>query len=538
MTDIQTDFIPAETQDRSSLATFARVSLILALLMVAGVALSFLLIALPANDDFIRATQASKPHLLDHAPNFLQRWVGGRSGYWNYCWYLYFNWQGRWVSYGLESAVLPRWDMTRIYPALIGSVAVVNVLGLFAVCRCFTRSASRWFSLGCTLGLAAVLWAQMPSLAQTVYWFVGGVENLMPLALAGVLLVGLVSLRANVAWVIVASLLAIVTTGLHEAYGAMLWIGLTGGTVAAFWMRSRNRDAWLVVLIVASVGLSVVVFAPGNWYRMKIDGPKQAPRAQVPTTVAPIAPSGAKPQRQLKAVLQLTAKQLWNDIRAWVFDPKLLAAALFVAFSPALEAGRPVWVTQQRIPWRWLIPVIWFAMLFVGFFMPSYAFVDVMPPRTLSANFVVFAVGWLVMVFIFTRNLHARDSVGNGVPGLRSRGAASIAMLLLATSVVFTGNTIDGAHDLCTRQVLHWRASAEQRYALLRRPGPDDQIIPRLATCSRLLYSGEIWIDPKNWTNFSLADYFHRKSLRVLPIAGNNATTLPAVNADNDAPNM
>jgi hypothetical protein len=332
------------------------------------------------------------------------------------------------------------------------------------------------------------------------------------------LLVGLVNLRASVPWMIVAALLAIVTTGLHEAYGAMLCIGLAAGTLAAFWMGSANRNVWLVALVAATAGLIIVVVAPGNRVRMAKDISHHV--------------------RHLSVILKLTFKQIWNSGRQWLFDPKLLAAALFVAFSPRLEAARPVWLTAGRVPWRLLIPVTWLAMLFVGFFMPSYAFVDVMPGRTLSGNFIVFAVGWLVLVFIFTRKLAVRDPAEKSFAGLRSSGATSIAMLVLATSLILTGNTMDAIHDLGTRQVLHWRASVESRYAMLRKPGEPDQILPRLEPSSRLLYSGEIWTDPANWTNFSLADYFHRKGLRVLPVGGKDATTMPATDTEDAAPNM
>jgi len=167
----------------------------------------------------------------------------------------------------------------------------------------------------------------------------------------------------------VAAFAAIYITGLHEAYGAMLCIALATGLVAAFWMRSENRFVWLVVLIAAVAGLGIVVAAPGNRVRMAKDVSHHV--------------------RHLSVVLKLAGGQLWNSGRAWLFNPKLLAASLFVAFSPRLEAVRPVWPTAGRAPLRLLVPAAWLAMLCVGFFMPSWAFVDVMPGRTLSGNYIV-----------------------------------------------------------------------------------------------------------------------------------------------------
>jgi hypothetical protein len=528
MTDLETNAAVIHSKSSLPLERFSRAALLLALLVVAAVAVSYLLLALPANDDFIRATQPSQVH-----PNFwkvssLKLFVRPMdvdqaavartgSGFWNYCGYLYFRWQGRWVSYGIESAVLPHGDMTKLYPALLGAVAIINLLGLFVICRFFTRGASRWFSLACTAGLAAVLWAQMPSLAQTMYWFVGGIENVMVLSLAGMLLVGLVALRASVPWIIVACGLAIVTTGCHELFGTMLCIALGAGTVAAFWMGSQNRLAWRWALIAAIIGLAIVVGAPGNKVRMAKDVSHHV--------------------RHLNVVLKIAGKQFWISGREWLFDPKLLAVSLIVAFSPTLEAARPVWTTAGRVPWRSLIPVTWLAMLCAGFFMPSWAFVAVMPPRTLSGNYLVFAVGWLVIVFVWTRRMDVRDA-DVSIAGLRSRGATSVAMLLLAASLVLGGNTLEGLHDLASRKVFHWRTSVEQRYVLLARSKGKDLVLPRLSPASRLLYSSEVWFDPTNWANFSLADYFHVKSVRVPPVEKKGPAAAPGVDEEKPPQNM
>jgi len=513
MTDIQPEIAQASIKPSSSLDTFARVMLTLSLLAVAGVAITYLLLALPANDDFHRA--ALTPHVTDPNTHVVH---AVKMNLWGYCKYIYMRWQGRWVSFSSEAAVLPAANMTRTYPVLIAAVDFISLIGLFVVCRFFTRSASRWFSLACSLCLAGVLWAQMPSPAETVYWFVGGVENLLVLSLGGMLLVGLVCFRASIPWMIFASVLAIMTTGIHEAWGAMLCVALTAGTFAAYWMGGPNRKIWLVALIAAAAGLAIVVFAPGNKVRMDSDVNHRV--------------------RTWSVVLKLTGTQLWNSGREWLFDPKLLAAGLFVAFSPRLEASRPVWNTSNRVPWRLLIPLTCIAMLCVGFFLPSYAFVGEMPRRTLTANFIVFAMGFLMTVFVWTRKLDLRDPVEASPHGLRSGGAASIAMLIMAASLVLDGNTLEGARDLATRKVFKWRSTVEKRYALLRSQRGKDLVLPRLAPASRLFYSGEIDVDPLNWKNYSMSDYFGVKSIRVLPNIEKNPTTAPASEGEQPSQNM
>jgi hypothetical protein len=276
------------------------------------------------------------------------------------------------------------------------------------------------------------------------------------------------------------------------------------------------------VLIAAVIGLGIVVGAPGNRVRMSHDGPKQA--------------------RHLLPILRLAAVQLWNGGRAWIFDPKLLAASLWVAFSPTLEASRPVWPSAKKVPWRLLLPLAWLAMLAIGFFAPSYAFGNQMPARTLSGNFIVFASGWLLIVFVFSRRVDVRDTAASSYQNLRSAGGSAAARLALALGLVLTGNTMEALHDLATRHVLAWRASVEKRYAILRHAGDADLVLPRQASSSRLLYSGEITTDPTYWSNCGLANYFHVKSVQIRPLATTEATTepvtTPVAEPESNTPNM
>jgi len=78
-------------------------------------AATLLCYAEPAWDDFVRA-------------------AGPAQGGWRHYVFglVYFHWQGRWASCGLESAVLPCVDITRCYAVLIGAVAMVDALGAIA----------------------------------------------------------------------------------------------------------------------------------------------------------------------------------------------------------------------------------------------------------------------------------------------------------------------------------------------------------------------------------------------------------------------
>ncbi len=211
--------------------------------------------AVPAWDDLIRAMPPVE------------------IGWWNYVYgFVYKHWQGRWASCGLECTVLPRVDITRYYWALLLPVALINSLAAYFVCRWFTPGASRRASLLVSLALLALLWTTVPSVGELVYWFTGAVENALVLALAALLIIGLLQLPSSISrspgsrlvLLLLMSLAGIIICGFHELYGLMLCGALAAGAVASFYDPKLDRIAWITVTVAAGVGLLIVVLAPGN----------------------------------------------------------------------------------------------------------------------------------------------------------------------------------------------------------------------------------------------------------------------------------
>ncbi len=442
--------------------------------------------AVPAYDDFMRATRR-----------------GGTAadlGWWGYVFgFTYRRWQGRWASCGLESAVLPHVDMVRWYPLLLTALAFVNGAGAYIVCRWLTRDGPRRRSAAVTAVGLALLWAGMPSVAEAVYWFVGTVENTLPLAAGSALVVALAWDGRRLPRTAVGGLsaAAVAVVGLHEMYGAMLCIALAVGTSAAVRARSPRRAAWATVTAAAVVGLVVVVAAPGNRVRLAQEGRPTA--------------------RHLGFVLRLAADEWWNNGRSWLFDPKLVAATVWVAFSPTLEAARRPWPSARRVDWRWVIPATWAALLAVGFALPSWAFGTAAPPRTLSGDYVVFVAGWLLSVYVWTRPLAVPPpAAADAWRPLRSPAAADAAALLLAGSLLAVGSVRSAAEDVAHR-LRPWHAAVEARFDLLRRSAGRDAVVHRLPPPPYLLLGGDVVNDPSDYRNRGPVAYFGLAHLTLVP---------------------
>ncbi len=195
----------------------------------------------------------------------------------------YFKWSGRWSAVGLECATMTWIDMVRWYPILLGALLFFQAMGVSVFWRMLLGGiVPRRQALLLTATTMALLWASLPSPAETWYWICGHVENQLSISLSLLLLGGLVlgtweeisPFRAG-ARISGLALLALFVTGLHELIGLMLCLVLTVGTAVTLndGRSARRRWAWVVVSLSALSGLAIVVVAPGI-----TSGPRSWPR--------------------------------------------------------------------------------------------------------------------------------------------------------------------------------------------------------------------------------------------------------------------
>jgi hypothetical protein len=465
------------------LSFISRTALAGAIAVVAVFALALFFFAMPVWDDLIRAIRPVE------------------MGWWKYVFeHVYFHWQGRWASCGLESAVLPRLDIAHYYFLLIGGVAVVNTAAIYVVCRWLISGASQARAVMVAAALLALLWAGMPSLGETVYWFTGAVENALVYALAALVLVALCRLdRSSLApplRAVLAGLLAIsaiCVCGFHELYGGIFCVALGLGTLDVFFDSKRDstsRSSWTVVTIAAAAGLLIVVLAPGNNTRLVSDGSLHS--------------------RHLIYDLHVAFHEGLHFVPRWLFDPKVLAASVWIAVNPLLRVQRPD--ATSRFPWRWALPAAWLLVLAVGFFLPSWAFGKDMPPRTLSGVYIIFVLGWFAVVYLWSPRILPRLTPQTQVIG-------SCAVLVLAISLVLFGNVRLALHDFHSR-IFPWHRAVEKRFAMLSRLQGTDAVVPLLPKPPFILLNGEITNDAGDYRNWSTSMFFHLRSLRYQPISG------------------
>ena len=164
----------------------------------------------------------------------------------------YTEWSGRWVANGAEALLLSRMDPIAFYPLLVGSIAMFHLFSLYVFTRAFFNGSLPNRLVAAIAGSFFVLfWCLHPSLGQGFYWFTGSIEYQLNIALS--LIVFALLLEASrrrarsgtrVASTVVASLLAVLVTGLHELWGLIV----KGGAKLGHWggvkvhrLRERTR---------------------------------------------------------------------------------------------------------------------------------------------------------------------------------------------------------------------------------------------------------------------------------------------------------
>src|SRR5438270_2913459 len=231
---------------------------------------------------------------------------------------------------GARSALCTRLcDAPASYPSLLAATLITVPLAVYALLSAVfgdgLRRPTRAF-LSCAL--VALHWDGPIHLWDSYYWLTGAIENRLCLSLGLFTLAGLLrSGRAEkpVPYAVEGlAVLAILTTGMHQLYGAYLVVVLLVGTVVAYRAGIPGRRDWIIVTIAAVIGLSVNVFAPGNAVRLAFE----------------------KPHHELwwfKALLNW-----WVGLAGeWLMDVRLWLATFLIVCHPGAAGAAPKWLRAR-----------------------------------------------------------------------------------------------------------------------------------------------------------------------------------------------
>jgi len=264
-------------------------------------------------------------------------------------------------------------------------------------------------------------------------------------------------------------------------------------------IRHPNRIVRSMVFLAAVLGLFVVFAAPGNEVRKSSTGQ--------------IFKYG-----DFNLALRLTLEQGINFASRWILNLGLLSSTLFLVLNQQFRAINLPWFFRQYPTWRWVVPLTWIAVLVAALFGASWSLGRWMPPRVSDAIYILFLIGWMATVFVFTRD--PLDKPLDGDPALKSIGAFSLAVFAL--SLLNTGNVSQAGLELIGGQAAKYDRNMEERYKQIHsdiEQGVIDVRVPKLTNRPKVYFSGFNWADitedPDQWKNQCAARFFRLNSLAI-----------------------
>jgi hypothetical protein len=262
------------------------------------------------------------------------------------------------------------------------------------------------------------------------------------------------------------------------------------------------------MLFLALVAIVAAFLAPGNLNRLEaIDEPVRLDRAAV----------------------NLAASSVYLLVN-WLGNGLLLAATALALPALAQLAARP---NTPAYSLRQLNPLVLgtgLLLLLVATGLPSYAATGViMPLRARTAVYLMFLVGWLVLVLAGLGWAQRKQRSWGAIPAAWPRPIAALLWAWLLLSFATDRNTrVERANlgrgsnnivlaywDWLSGTAARYDTQQQARYrALVAQPGQDLKLAPLAAIPSTLHYA-DITPDKTHWRNTGYAQFFGLRSVAI-----------------------
>ena len=457
----------------------------------------------------------SHPSLDDFSDMVMRRHLG----FWGTQRTLYLGWTGRFATSLLLMELSPlRWPGWPSFYFLV-PLGTLSALagGLFALFTGLTRQVWSIKSRALATGVVLSLWlVQAPSVAECLYWYNAVAVYSVPDALFLLWVTTLVGLGQHrrgapgyLSWWTATAGLSVLLIGSNEVVALVVLAGLMGAPLWAGLRRSTHLRPLLGLLGLAVVAAALSFLAPGNMARLAvIDHPVHHGWA-------------------LAGAIGSSAYLIIN----WLGNGLVLAATTLAL--PALSRL----AAQPGIPTTWLRQVHPLALavgllaLLVLTGMPSYwATGGMMPLRARTAVYLLFLLGWLVLV-VASLGWAKRKWPGMVVPATWPLPVAGLLWGWLVLSfasdqnVRVEHNSLGRGSNTVVVAYRDWLNGAGGRYdAQLRaryqqlwaRPAQRLRLAPLVTEPPTLVYY-DVTTDSTYWGNSAYAQFFGQRTVWIGP---------------------
>lgn len=460
---ISKDVVPALESDR--IATWV---ILVSTLAYISVYLCLSFYAHPAADDF----------------NFANKVI--EEGFLNSQYSTYLTWSGRYTSTAIISGFIATFDLLRGFWLLPLFMLVTTGASFIALAHSIWKESKPTLSILCYgLSLTALYLSGVPSTSEAIYWLAGGISYQLGNSLYVLLLAALIKLHrgeGTARLTVATGLLVLVIAGLNETIMLLQSMTLAAMATCAFARKTPQRYRLLILTLTSLIGAAIVAAAPGNAVR---------------SSYYPAAHDIA---------FSVKESILWARIRflSWGKSPVLwLATLLWVA---ATASQVPHAASRARFKSTASVALLWLALLTALFFPAFWSMGSPPPNRTLSINYMLFLIGWFLMVSLGTSLLPLKGFTF-------SKSYLRFIAAVFAISLFTTGNGTRALQDLEIAPEYSKQLNERYKTIELHRGQAVELKVPVLSQNPGTIFSADITTQKDDWKNVSYAMYFHLRAI-------------------------
>lgn len=433
-----------------------------------GVYLCLSFYAHPAADDF----------------NFANKLI--QEGFLNSQHSTYLTWSGRYTSTALISGFIAAFDLLHGFWLLPLFLIVTTGASFVALAHSIWKESKPTLTILCYgLSLTALYLSGLPSMSETIYWLAGGITYQLGNSLYVLLLAVLIKLHrgeATTRLVAAAGLLVLVIAGLNETIMLLQTMSLAVMATYAFARKTPQRQRLLMLTLTSLVGAAIVAVAPGNAVR---------------SSYFPAAHD---------IVFSIKESVRWGAIRfvLWGMSPVLWPATLL--WVAATASNVPSAAFRPRFANAGCAALLWLSMLAAMFFPAFWSMGSAPPHRTLSINYMLFLVGWFLMVSLGTSLLPVKKLTF-------SKSFLCFIAAIFALCLFTTGNGGRALKDLAIAP--EYSKQLNERYKRIELHGGQavELKVPVLSQYPGTIFSTDISTQKDDWKNVSYAQYFRLQAI-------------------------
>lgn len=429
-------------------------------------------------------------------------------GFWALQFDLYWTWTGRFFASAAISAYPYLADFIglgflKAY-VFVGWVSIsFLLLSIFLLLKSLFRELlSLKLLLWSSLGFVTLYINLMPSTVEGIYWLAGASTYIWgsSLGLMGLSIIlnlshteetpGYWQSRRYLLYIAACIVLILCATSSNEITAFILTAVLGMGTVAALQIGSSNFLTWSLGFLTAITGILISFLSPGNAVRYE-DNP-------IPLSYF--------------EVLVRAVDSFESYLFSWMLDPIVLSSGILILPSAFLLMKSQFFprelLKMRNVLTIFIVPCL--GLIFASFLL-LYKVVGYLPPRALNIIYLLFLIGWFLIVPLLLNATSAADE-----PKLPEYMYMVVKSLVIL-SLLFNSSFLIAAKDVIL-YAPRYNAELQDRYdkidQALAGAEKDVQVKP-LKTLPATLYYKDIAADSKYVHNVCQAGLFGLNSIAI-----------------------